>query len=73
MSVCYHLNCHDCMEYIWVAQGGSSFYYGDKKVMEDLGKFLFEHQGHSLSFNDDDCFDRYVDYQKKEQPNARPY
>ncbi len=66
MSVCYHLNCHDCQEYIWIAQGSSCFYCGDPKVMEDLGRFLYVHERHSLSFNDDNQFDRYKDFQEKE-------
>ncbi len=70
MSVCYHLNCHDCQEYIWIAQGGSCFYYGELKTMMDLGTFLFEHEGHGLSFDGDNQFDDYKDYQKKGVNNA---
>ncbi len=66
MSVCYNLNCHDCQEYIWIGQGGSCFYYGEPETMAALGKFLYKHQGHKLSFDDDNQFEDYKDYQKKE-------
>ena len=59
MSVCYHINCHDCEENLWVAQGSSCFYSGDEDVMRNLGEFLYRHEGHKLSFNDDYQFDWY--------------
>lgn len=70
MSVCYHLSCHDCQEYIWIAQGSACFYSGDKEVMKDLGRFLYEHEGHKLGFADDNQFDDYKDYQKRGGNNA---
>ncbi len=59
MSVCYNINCHDCKENLWIAQGHSSFYSGDKDVMRRLGVFLFKHRGHKLSFDDDNQYDWY--------------
>ena len=66
MSVCYHLSCHKCEEYIWVAQGSSRFYSGEPETMKSLGKFLYEHEGHELSFNHDGVYDHYIDFQEKE-------
>ncbi len=63
MSVCYQVNCHDCEETIWVAQGGSCFYSGDPETMKALGRFLYEHEGHRLSFNDDNQFDWYKEFE----------
>ncbi len=63
MSVCFNINCHDCEVSLWIAQGGSCFYYGDKDIMDNLGKFLFKHRGHKLSFDDDDQFDWYKEFE----------
>ena len=63
MSVCYHINCHDCEERLWIAQGSSpTIYTGDEKVMKGLGEFLYKHEGHRLSFDDDDKCDWYKDF-----------
>jgi hypothetical protein len=63
MSVCYNINCHKCKTALWVAQGSSNFYSGEKETMNELGKFLFKHQGHDLSFDDDNKFDWYSDHE----------
>lgn len=63
MSVCYNINCHKCKTYLWIGQGGATFYSGEKETMGKLGRFLFEHQGHNLSFDDDNEFDGYKNYE----------
>ena len=60
MSVCYHLNCHDCEKHIWVAQGSSCFYSGEPNTMKELGEFLYKHENHKLSFDTDFQFDWYT-------------
>ena len=62
MSVCFNINCHDCKQSLWIAQGHGCFYRGDEKVMIDLGEFLFTHRGHKLSFDDDNQFDWYEEF-----------
>ena len=64
MSVTYNINCHNCETSLWIAQGGSAFYSGEKETMDALGRFLFEHQGHKLSFDDDNKFDWYETYER---------
>ena len=63
MSRTYSLLCNDCKESIWIAQGWKSMpetltlYSGEKETMESLRDFLFTHEGHSLTFIDDERLD----------------
>ena len=66
MSVCYNINCHDCEESLWIAQGESTFYYGEPETMKNLGEFFFKHRSHKLSFDDDDKYDWYIEGEKNE-------
>jgi len=68
MSVCYNINCHDCNESLWIAQGRSCFYYGEKDTMKALGEFLFKHQNHKLSFNSDNQYEDYQEFGSSPHP-----
>jgi hypothetical protein len=66
LSTTYHLCCESCHAAVWIAQRGSgnqisdmTLYSKDADAMERLRKFLIEHRGHALVFDDmETCFDR---------------
>ena len=63
MSTTYNIECHDCKQTLWIGQG-DHIYTGDHECMEDLNKFLFEHENHNLTFvKDDNVHDEYTDYE----------
>lgn len=57
MSICYHISCRECRKTLWIGQDGGKngwyLYTGDKKVINKLEKFMFEHEGHELFFSND--------------------
>jgi hypothetical protein len=57
MSTTYSIACRDCKKHLWIAQGrkdGSGHLYSGAEAIGGLYKFLREHQGHSLIF-DENC------------------
>ena len=55
MSSDLHIACRDCQKTLWIAQDGLSgrtLYTGEPKTMEKLKDFLFDHEGHTLVFED---------------------
>lgn len=52
MSTIYKIGCRKCSVNLWIGQGGHI--YTAKKYIKALTKFLFEHLGHSLEFNNDE-------------------
>jgi len=57
MSVCYEINCHDCKESLWVGQ--RDHLYAVPTALSQLDRFLFAHEGHQLSFDNDNRFEDY--------------
>ena len=81
MGVYYHLSCQDCRSYIHFGkklsgktsetlQGMYSETHGqwiqDERVWQAIQTFLFEHQGHALSFDDDEACNAIDDYREIE-------
>ncbi len=63
MSVTYDIKCHDCKEYLWIGQ--RDHIYTTKEALANFNKFLFNHKGHSLTF-DSDADHEYSDFEEKE-------
>jgi len=64
MSRTYSIACNDCKRHIWIAQssgGQRVLYSGDEKIMQKLKEFLFEHEGHNLTFGEN-CETDIADY-----------
>ena len=71
MGVYYYLSCQDCRQYVHfgkklstktgaVLQGmyseKTNRWINDNRIWEAVQAFLFEHQGHTLSFGNDDDY-----------------
>jgi hypothetical protein len=58
MSDTYNIVCFDCKKSLWVGQiicgdeevDNHVFYTGEPKTIQALGRFLFTHRGHHLSY-----------------------
>ncbi len=66
MSKTYSIGCARCRVSLWIAQGRSdgaerSLYVGEPKTMDRLKRFLFDHQGHELRF-DENCESELSDW-----------
>ena len=61
MSICFNINCHDCCEKLWVGQ--NERIYTTIEAISNLEKFLFAHKGHALSFDPDNEFDSFKDFE----------
>lgn len=55
MSRCFDINCHDCKKSLWIGQRDRI--YGTEESVGKLGKFLFKHEGHRLSFDYDEVYE----------------
>lgn len=58
MSRTYSIGCKDCLESLWIGQGWPEtrgvYIYKKENHIKALEKFLFDHEGHSLVFEDDE-------------------
>lgn len=81
MSTAHHLNCMECRERVFV--GGTRAYFGDDKVRQALGAFLYKHMGCALKFTsehydlledepDSAGYDRYIEFTNIEDSLANP-
>ena len=61
MSICYNISCHDCKEKLWVGQ--REYIYKTNEGLFVLERFLFKHEGHHLSFDNDEKHDEFIDYE----------
>jgi hypothetical protein len=55
MSHTYSIACKDCKKHLWIAQGwGRNDGHLYTKYRKEIYKFLFDHKGHNLLF-DNNC------------------
>jgi len=61
MSVTFNIGCQQCHTSVWIGQG-DYIYTGEEETMAALQKFLFNHRGHDLIFDQDSVFDGWSNY-----------
>ena len=67
MSQTFSLVCHETRKRVWVGQGWgmmTTFYSGQAKTMEALGRFLATHEGQPLVLLRDDTYDEICEYEE---------
>lgn len=61
MSRTYDIICTECKKALWIAQAGGGnprgHIYKTPEALADLDKFLWDHEGHSLKFVNDQTLD----------------
>ncbi len=67
MSKCYHIQCDDCKQTLWVGQ--NDYIYTAKPEITIFAKFLHDHENHKLSFvydeNTGEDYEDLSDYDEK--------
>ena len=77
MSQTFSLVCEETKQKVWVGQGWGEmtvFYSGDPRTMEQLGKFLRDHEGMALRLLCEDTHDdmllEYTEYGESDGMNG---
>jgi len=65
MSKTLHIACDSCKKSLWVGQLSNSrgwyLYTGESETMDALNKFINDHIGHKIQFDDCEKFDSWYE------------
>lgn len=57
MITFYYITCEGCKERLLLGQSGAPIYYGSADTLISLGNFFLKHEGHTLLYCDEHCFE----------------